>query len=364
MTQEKKQSQSVLKANISLGRVSITDRAVFIRHLAVMLKSGLSLHEALEIAHDSARGRLKKAVGKLATSVSAGNSLSASFSQHPKIFPAFIVNVTKAGEQSGTLEENLENIAMQLQKEQRLQSKIKGAMTYPVVVLVAAFILGLAMAYYVLPQITPLFTGLKIELPFTTRVVIAVSDIIRAHGVWLFPVIIFGVVFLVWLARKKFAHPVTHWLLLHIPILKEISRGSNLTRFNLTLGTLLKSGLNIDEALKITQATLGNYYYRKALQNASQRVQHGSTVSENLQVHSHLFPKLVTSMIRVGEKSGRLDETLLYLSDFYETEVDASTKNLTTAIEPVLLIVIGVVVATLALAIITPIYEITGNIRR
>jgi len=361
---KQKNKKSFLDFEISFGGAGLTQRALLAKHLAVMQKSGLSIVESLEIIIDSAQGKMKKVLREVLRSVSAGNTLSSSLERHPKIFGGIFVSSIYAGETSGTLDENLENLATQLEKEKELSAKIKGAMLYPIVVLVAAFFLGLAMSFFVLPKIIPLFEGLKTGLPLTTRWLIAFSHFIDSHGMGLFWGIVGFVIFMSWFLKQKFVFPATHWLFLHIPIVKKISRNSNLARFSRTLGMLLKSGLTIDEALLVTERSLGNYYFKNALREVSKRVNKGTKLSDNLRQYETLFPKMVSRMVLVGEESGNLEDTLMYLANFYEVEVDNSTKSLSTAIEPILLIFIGLVVAFLALSIITPIYNITGNIRR
>jgi type II secretory pathway component PulF len=205
---------------------------------------------------------------------------------------------------------------------------------------------------------------MDMELPFTTKILIWVSELIENHGLLIFITLVFGFSFLFWLLKRKFMHPITHFIILRIPIIKNISSHTNLASVCRTLATLLKSGLNIDEALTITKNTASNYYYRKSLEKATKRITQGTRLSENLEIFSLYFPKLVTSMIRVGERSGKLEETLFYLAEFYDAEVDNSTKALSTAIEPVLLIFIGLAVGGMAMSIITPIYQITGNVSK
>jgi type II secretory pathway component PulF len=355
---------ALLKKEISLGRVSLTDRALFAKHLAVMLKSGVPITEALATAADAASGKLKKTVEAVLESVESGRSLSAAFADYPNIFSGLFVQATYAGEVSGTLVENLENVALQLEKEKELVMKIRGAMLYPAIILTAAFVLGLAMAFLVLPKIMTLFEGLHTKLPFTTQMLISFSHYIDQYGIRLFIGIVVGFFVLVWLTRQKFSRPVTHGIMLYAPIVSAMSRASNNARFARTLGTLLKSGIGIGEALDITQNAVGNYYYKNAIAAAACRVSKGEKLAESLSDFGNLFPKIVTRMIKVGEESGRLEDGLFYLADFYEAEVDTATKSLSTAIEPLLLLVIGLIVLWLALAIITPIYEFTGNIRQ
>ncbi len=359
-----KPKKNILQADISFGKVSLTARSLFAEHLSVMLKSGLTITDALTIGVESNRGKMKKVLKKVLKSVESGNSFSSALARHPKTFSGLFINAVRAGETSGTLEENLSHVAEQLAKEKELVSKIKGAMLYPVVVLTASFVLGMVLSFVVLPKITPLFTGLKMELPFTTRALISFSAFVESHGTELFLGIIGGVIFLVWLLKQRFMNPITHWFLLHFPIVKNITRSANLARFSRTLGTLLKSGLNVDEAVAITGNTVDNHYFQGATKSIANSVGKGTTLSSNMERYSRLFPIMPVRMVRVGEESGRVDETLLYLAHFYELEVDNSTKALSTAIEPVLLLFIGLVVGFLALSIITPIYNITGNVRR
>ncbi len=362
MSEQIEQKKGVLEKEIAIGGVTLTQKALLARHLAVMLKSGLTITEALNLVETSATGKLKGVLRSVLKSVRAGRSLSSSLGDYQRFFSGLFINATLAGESSGTLEENLENIAKQLEKERELISKIKGAMLYPIVVLVAAFVLAIILSFVILPKITPLFEGLKADLPVTTRVLIWFSHFIEDHGLILFILLIAVIILTVWLVRQRWVRPVTHWLFLKLPIIKKLVIHTNLARFSRTLGTLIKSGLNLDEAVNITAQTMSNYYYGKALSQSGQRISKGIKLSDNLIYFKDIFPALVVKMIKVGEGSGRLEEVLFYLADFYESEVDTSTKTLSTAIEPVLLIFIGLVVGFLALSIITPIYNITGNI--
>lgn len=354
----------MMAAEINFGGIDLTDRALFAKNMSVMIKSGIPIVEALDIAADSTQGKFKQVIMQIANSVASGKSLSDGLEEFPKVFSSLFINSVYAGETSGTLEENLEYVAEQLHKEKELTAKIKGALLYPIVVLVAAVMLGVGVVFFVLPKITPLFEGLGVDLPITTRILIWISHFVEQHSVSLLSGIVIFTGAFVWVTRQKFSHPVTHWVLLRMPVVKSLVCNSNIARFCRTLGTLIKSGLTVSEAVAITAETSSNYYYVEALNDISRRLVSGSTLSSNIIMHGDLFPKIVTRMIRVGEESGRLEETLLYLASFFEEEVDDGAKNLSTAIEPILLIGIGIGVGFLALSIITPIYSITGNISR
>jgi len=360
---KKKSSQSILESDISIGGVSLTQKAIFAKHLSVMLKAGITISEALEIIIESTTGKFKKIIAGVLKSVESGQNFSDSLAQYPKVFSGIFRSATFVGEKSGTLYENLESISMQLGKEREMRSKVANAMLYPIVVLVAAFFLGLVIAFVVLPKITPLFLGLKVKLPLSTRVLIWISGVIENYGIIIFIGTIFFIILIVWLCRQKFSHRFTHWLLLKLPLIKNITRNVNLARFCRTLGMLLQSGLNVDEAIKATGESLDNYYFKESIKNIYEEIGKGTTISANLKAYKNLYPVMLVRMIMVGEKSGKLEDSLFYLANFYENEVDNETKSLSTSIEPVLLITIGLVVGFLALSIITPIYSITSGIK-
>ncbi len=362
--EQTKQKRSIFALEIDLGRVNATQRTLFAKNMSMMIRSGLPIGEALGISADSAQGSFKKVLLGVRDSVLAGGPLSDGLAQYPKAFSPLFINSVRAGEKSGTLEENLSYVSEQLRKEKELSEKIWGAMLYPIVVLIAALGLSIAIVFFVLPKITPLFEGLGVALPVTTRILIWISGFVQAHGASALVGLGAFIVLVSWLVRQKFSRPTTNFVILHLPVIKSLVRNSNTARFCRTLGTLIKSGLSIDEAVRISAETSSNYYYEQALRDVSRRLMSGTKLSSTLMLYENLFPKIVTRMIRVGEESGRLEETLLYLAAFFEEEVDADTKNLSVAIEPILLISIGLIVGFLALSIITPIYSITGNIGR
>lgn len=363
-TGAKTKESKVLNYEISFGRVNLTQRALLAKHLAVMLHSGLTITDALDTAASSASPALKRILERVSGAVISGKAFSAALAEHPKVFSGLFVNAIFAGESSGTLVENLENLATELERERSLASKIKSAMLYPMVILIAATILGFTLALFILPKILPLFKGLSVELPATTRGLISFTEFMQANGTIvaiIFPVVVIGVVVL---ARKEWMRPYTNWISLHVPVIKQISGNANRARFVRTLGMLLKSGVRINEALKILEDSLSNYYYQSAVRHLRKEIEEGKRLAEGMEAYPMLFPVIMTRMIRVGEESGKFEESLFYLAGFYEGEVETATKALATAIEPILLLIIGGIVAFLALSIITPIYEITGGVNR
>ncbi|MFC1701096.1 type II secretion system F family protein [Patescibacteria group bacterium] len=349
--------------NINIGSASLANISFFAQTMSMMLKSGITMSEALTIAKESSSGKLKSILGKVSLSTQSGHSLSSSLKEYPNVFSSFFVNAIKIGESSGTLTENLDNLSAQLKKDRALSAKIKGAMLYPAVVLSAAAIIGLLIAFLVLPKITPVLESLRIDLPLATQVLIWISNLIKNHGIIIIICIAIISIFLNWFFRQKFVQPATHWIALRIPIVKGISGNSNLSRFCRTLGTLIKSGINIDEAIKITKDSTSNFYYKKALTDIYERTSKGVKLSNSLKQYNNLFPQVVIKMIRAGEESGKLHESLIFLADFYEEKVDVSAQRLSATIEPILLLILGLIVSFLALSIISPIFKATGGIR-
>ncbi len=362
MSDSSVKQKSVFSFNFSFGGVSLTQKLLFAKNLALMLQSGLPLSEALVVAEEASDVNFKKILREIGRMVQTGNTLADGMARFPKVFSSFFINTVRSGEASGTLEGNLAHAALQLEKDQDLRSKVKGALLYPTVVISATFVLGLVLAFVVLPKITPLFEGMHMQLPLTTRALLWFSHLLENYGVILLIGIVVFIFSLLFILRQKFSRPFNHAVLLHIPVFQKLVHNAALARFSLTMGTLLKAGIPIIEGLSITSGAIGNYYYEKALQKVIEGVEKGTALSEILERYPKLFPPLLTRMIQVGEKSGNLEETFLYLANYYEREVDVSAKSLTTAIEPILLLIIGGAVAFLALSIITPIYNITGSI--
>lgn len=361
---EIKEKKGLLDANISIKGVSVTQKLIFARYLSILLRSGLTITEALNIIYDQASGKFKNIVKNILATVQSGNSLSTALKKYPKIFSELFISAVYAGESSGTLENNLNNVAEQLEAENELRSKIKSAMVYPVIVLILTFCMGMAMAFIVLPKITPLFEGMGMDLPLLTRILIWGSNLIQTNGAAIFWGMTLSIIFFIWISKRPFFKPISHFIILHTPIIRNVSKNNNLANFSKTLATLLKSGLTIDRAMEIVKKTNTNFYYKKCIAKMSKRIGQGSKLSENLAMYEKYFPKMAISMVGVGERSGNLEESLFYLADFYKTEVNNATKALSTAIEPILLIGIGLAVGGMAMAIIAPIYQITGGVHQ
>ena len=348
-----------------IGSVSTLSKVLFTKHLSLMIKAGLTINESFGILADQTQNRrFKNIISKIKKSIEEGNSLADSFAKHPRVFGPLFVNVVKAGEQGGSLEESLEYLALQMRKDYDLRKKVKTASVYPSIVFISVLGLGGVLAVFVLPRLTKLFQSFDLELPFLTRVLIAISNFLVSYGWQTLIVAIIAVVLFKIISKREAIKPFFHRLLLKIPIIGRMSKNFNSARFTRTLGTLVKGGVPIMESLEITSATLDNYMYRQAVKRAMKDVGKGINLTIALGKEKKLFPVVLSRMIGVGERSGKLEETLFYLADFYDQEIDSSTKSLSDTLEPILLIIIGLIVGLVAVSIIMPIYQLTGAIGR
>lgn len=343
-------------------RLSHVEILLFTKYLSVLLKSGLPIDDALDILLQQSKGPFKKILTTLKTSVRTGKTLSDGLKEFPHSFSPVYLNLIRAGESSGTLQGNLDQLSLQLQKEHDLKQKIRGAMMYPMVILTIGILITVGIVVFVLPNIIGIFDSLHVELPLSTRIVLWISRTTSVYGWWILIgtiVLGFGSVFLASLRPVK---PFTHWIILHAPILGKIARQTNLARVLRLMGILLQSGMSISEVLDVSIGTLHNVYYVNLFKHIKEGVGRGRTITDMLESSPFLMPPLALRLIRVGEETGTLGEMFLYLADFYEQEVDDLTRNLSSLLEPVLIIFIGLMVGGLALSILTPIYKVVSSV--
>lgn len=356
----------LMKKEISLFKVSLNEKAFLAKHLATILKAGISLPESLRIVQKQAHGKLKNALAEVITKVEAGKALNVALSDYKNIFDPLFINMVKVGEKSGSLDESLHHLSKQLTKDAKLISKVKSAALYPMIVLITAALVGGGVSYFILPKLAKLFSSFKANLPLATKILLKFSYSLEHYALWWLGGI-FGIIILIYLLLKiPFVQTIYDWMKLSTPIAGRLIKSLNLARFCLTLGTLLKNGVAIDEALLITRDAITSVPYKKAINLILVDVNKGKTIAEGMDIadrKARLFPATARSMIKVGETTGSLYDSLLYISQFYEEEVDNITKDLSTSLEPILLIFIALIVAFVAIAIITPMYSILGVVK-
>ena len=355
-----------VKNIIMFNRVTDLDRLLFTKYLSEMLKSGIPVDEAISTAKDQSKNKFfQKIMAGVEQSVKNGQSLHKSLAKYPDAFNPLFTSLVKVGEESGNLEENLGYLATQIKKSYEFNKKVQGAMLYPGIILATTVIAGGGLAIFVLPQLVDLFKSLNSNLPLSTKILLWTAQTMKDYGILIgigavLLFISFGA-----LIQTSFVKPKWHRFLLSLPGIGVLLQNIQLTNLNRNIGLMLKSGVTLVPALKTEYEAMENLVYKAYVRRLINAAETGRALSEEMRMHRFTFlPAIMTKMVGIGEKTGKLDETLLYLGDFFEEEVDETTKSLSTIIEPVLLLVIGLVVGFIALAIISPIYELTGSIKK
>lgn len=361
--EEKKGLRTEIEINFLRKGVPLVERMMFSRHLSMMVDAGLSFDKALLALRNQTKNKnLKNVISKVKEDILKGRSFSDALKKHPNIFNELYTSMVKVGEETGNLKEVLNNLAEQMEKEHKLASKVKGAMIYPAVILVVMFIIGIAMMIMVIPQFSQMFEQLEVELPLPTQILISIGDFLALYW-YLVPLTVIVLFFgLKWFKDTKIGKRIMDWCILKMPIIGSLYVKVVTARSCRTLGSLLKSGVPIVRTLEILSNSLSNNYYKKAIKEAAKEVQKGRTLKDCLSPHEKLFSFLMIQMVEVGEETGKLEEILTKLAEFYEEEVDYATKNLSSVIEPALMVVIGIAVGLFAVSIIQPMYSMMGAI--
>ncbi len=346
-----------------LDTVKTHDKIIFARNLSKMIDAGLPITRALSIMEREAKNLFKKVLNELNTSLSRGTTLSDSMKAYPKVFSSLFTSMVRAGEESGNLSSALQNVALQMEKSYQLNRKIRGALMYPVIILVLMIAIGVLMMIYMVPTLTATFTGLGLDLPFSTRMIIGASNFLVSYFIF----VLFGFILLIlafiFAIRTKRGQRLLDFVLLKLPIIGGVTRQINAARTARTLSSLLSSGVDIIVASGVTKDVLQNSYYKEVLNEIQASVQKGTTMSSVFSAHHDLYPIFVSEMVSVGEETGKTGDMLLNVALFYEEEIDQKTKDMSSVIEPVLMVFIGVAVGIFAISIISPIYSIGDSIK-
>lgn len=351
------------KLNALISSVKQDEIVMFTRNLSAMLKAGLPMSRALSVGERQTKNaKLKHALHTLGERLNQGTPFNESLADFPKIFSRLYVMMVRAGEEGGTLADALQILALQMERSSTLKKKIKGAMIYPAIVVIIMILIGVLMMIYVVPTLTATFKELNADLPVSTQVIMVTSDFLALH-----PFIAFGtfagVVFgFISLMKTTAGRRGFDWLVTRLPVIGTLAKETNAARTARTLSSLLSSGVDVVSSISITKDVIQNSYYKEILADAAQRVEKGSPLSDVFIENEHLYPILVGEMISVGEETGQISQMLLQVAVFYENEVEQKTKDLSTIIEPLLMVVIGGMVGFFALAMIAPIYSISDSI--
>jgi type IV pilus assembly protein PilC len=337
---------------------------IFTRQLATMIEAGVNVVSAFSTLEEQTDDKyLREVIGEIRSDVEAGMILSKAFARHPKVFNRLYVAMIEAGESSGTLDTVLERLAVQIEKETAIKRRVKSAMVYPLVVLSFATLVLIFMLMFIVPVFEKVFSDLGGDLPKPTQFIVGVSDLLRGWWFVIFPAIaaiIYGIQ-----RWKQTEHGRQVWdtFKLRIPMrIGEVVRKVALARFSRTLSSLVSGGVDIIKALEITAATSGNWVVETALENVRVRVEEGVPISEPLSADP-VFPPMVSQMVKIGEETGELDKMLGKIADFYEDEVDTSIASLTSIIEPVMMIGVGVMVGTIVISMYLPMFKMLSLVK-
>lgn len=325
-----------------------------------MMGAGLTIVEALDILVEQNNDPLKSILERVADRVKAGQTFSTSLKSEKRIFNQIFIGAVEVGEKTGTLAKDLERLSIQMERDFAIRNNLKSAMVYPTLVLTIMLAIGFGVAKFILPQFADTVGSFGNELPWSTRAVMVLADFSDKYGS------IFALLFLsltaltIFLSRKPFARPILHPLFLKIPVLNSFIHDLNRAILFRSLGTLLESGIPIQEAFGILERTTSNYVYCQAIKDIGRKISSGQMLNNILSFHPILFPKMVKNMVGVGERSGEMSKILFFLAKYYEERIDAQSKNFAAIFEPLLLVIAGLGVLFLALAVILPIYNITS----
>ncbi|MEK7144534.1 MAG: type II secretion system F family protein [Patescibacteria group bacterium] len=331
------------------------------KNLSAMLSAGLSLSRALSvIERQSSNKNLKKIAVGISESVKKGSSFHEALALYPAIFPAVFVAMARAGEESGSLSESLTVVALQMERSEELTRKIKGAMIYPIIVMVAVVIVGILMLIYVVPTLTRTFNQLGVQVPLATRIIVGMSNFMITNVTivlaGIIAVIVGGITFL----RSRIGNRIIIAIALHLPVIGELVRETYSARTSRTLSSLLSSSVPVLDALSITKEVVHAEVFANVVGEAEVHVRKGELLSQAFATHTKLYPILMSDMLTVGEETGKVAEMLKQIAEFYEEDVAQKTKDLSTIIEPVLMLFIGTVVGIFAVSMIAPIYSLSS----
>ncbi len=357
-----KQTSSVSTILKQLQGVSEKEKTIFTRQLATMVTAGLPLARALEVLVGQTRNpRFREMLSASLRDIQAGVSLSSSLEKHEGIFSRVYLSLIRAGEASGALDSILKRLAENQEKRQKFIGETRGALIYPAIVIVGMGGVFVMMMTFVIPKLTDMYRDLGAELPLPTKIMIGLSDIMTGFW-WLILLLAVLTAFGLWrFSRTVPGRYLFARLVLRLPIVGPISGQSQLAELSRTLGLLISSGVPILTAMDISKGAIGNVLYLEALDRAAVAVEKGAPLSEAMK-REPLFPVSLAQMVEVGEETGKVDEVLFKVSTFFENEVDQSVKNLSTALEPIIMVLLGVMVGFLILSVILPIYSLTSQL--
>ena len=342
-------------------RITTNDVATFTRQFSTMVAAGLPITESLLILKSQAKGSMGKVVSQILADVEGGESMSKAFMKHPTVFSPTYIALVKSGEAGGVLDTVLVRLADSLEKQQEFKGKVKGALIYPMIIIIGMIIVAFIMMIFVIPRLTSLYSEFNAELPLPTRILIGMSDAVITYWPITLAVVVGGIYAFQAYRKTKKGRLKTDELAFRIPIVGQLSREVILTELTSTLSLMVGAGVSILEGLNITSEVVSNVVIGNALKDVSTQVEKGFPVSFAFAKHHDAFPFILSQMVAVGEETGKMEEVLSKVSHVFEVESDQKVKTLTAAVEPIVMVILGLGVGFLVIAIILPIYNLTSQ---
>ena len=358
---EIKKKQDFLSIQL-FEKITSVDIMFLVRNLSTTVKAGLSIIESFDILIKDTKNKLmRKILERVQSIVQNGQTLSVGFETYKNLFPPIFIGMIKAGEISGQLDKTLKELSLYLSKEYTLRNKVRSAFVYPLILLVASTVVVVLMLVFVLPKLTKSFAASGVSLPWITKFFLFISNALT----WSFTLDIIALLaivgFFVYFKRTQIGKRILFSIISHVPVAGDLIKKIAIVRFSRTFGNLIDSGLSITESLEISALSINNNAYTNAIKKIIEDIKNGITISTSFSKYPELFPSLLVSLISVGERTGSLQEILITFSDFYEEEVDNNLKELTSFLEPVLLLIMGLMIGAIAVSIILPIYQLVGH---
>jgi type IV pilus assembly protein PilC len=349
---------------ISIGSVPLHEKITFAKNLGAMIEAGLPLSRALSVIERQIRNPgMKKILPEINESIKKGMPLSDSMAKFPHVFSTLFISIVKSGEESGNLAESLKIITNQLERIYFIQRKLRGALMYPALIISLIIVVGILMFIFVVPKLTAMFTELNTTLPLSTRILMNTSTFIRDHYILVVLGIVAIVIAVTSAYKTKPGRSFFDMMFIKFPLVGSMVSEMNTARAGRTLSSLLSSGVNVVEAINITSEVVQNVHFKDVLYKARDAIQKGATLSSVFAENTKIYPPFFAEMVSAGEETGNLSKMLLDVGIFYENEVDQKTKDFSTIIEPLIMVVIGGAVGFFAIAMLTPMYSMMGSIQ-
>lgn len=358
---ETKKKQDFLSIQL-FEKITSVDIMFLVRNLSTTVKAGLSIIESFDVLIKDTKNKLmKKILERIQSIVQNGQPLSVGFEAYKNLFPPIFIGMIKAGEVSGQLDKMLKELSLYLSKEYALKNKVRSAFVYPIILLVASTIVVTLMLIFVLPKLTKSFAASEVSLPWITKFFLFISNALTWSFTLDLAVLALLVGFFIYFKKTRVGKKILFSIISRTPVAGDLIKKIAIVRFSRTFGNLIGSGLSVTEALDISATSINNSAYTNAIKKTIEDVRSGIPISESFGNHQDLFPNLLISLISVGERTGSLQEILITFADFYEEEVDNNLKELTSYLEPVLLLIMGLMIGAIAVSIILPIYQLVGH---